>query len=177
LPGPPPKPAQRRQNRITKSLGMVHTAGKAPRMPRGLCKPAQDAWTGYWGDTVSGVTRESDTALVLRWVRNVDRYHRLIAEADRSPMVAGSTGQQRANPIYDLVLKIETSIKADEQQLGVGPLNRLRLGIAFSESAKSLAELNAEAEDDGADDPRLTLISDLEDPAKADPETSAPKSG
>ncbi|MDR3661842.1 hypothetical protein [Mycobacterium sp.] len=152
---------------------MVHTAGKAPRMPRGLCKPAQDAWAGYWGDTVSGVTRESDTALVLRWVRNVDRYHRLIAEADRSPMVAGSTGQQRANPIYDLVLKIETSIKADEQQLGVGPLNRLRLGIAFSESAKSLAELNAEAEDDADNDPRLMLIGDVEDREKTHP----PKSG
>jgi len=142
-------------------------------MPRGLCKPAQDAWTGYWADTVSGVTRQSDTSLVLRWVRNIDRYHRLIAEADRSPMVAGSTGQQRANPIYDLVLKIETSIKADEQQLGVGPLNRLRFGIAFSESAKPLAELNAEAEDDPADDPQLTLISDLEVPKKTNP----PKSG
>jgi hypothetical protein len=179
MPGPPPKPAQRRQNRVTKSLGMVRTAGKAPRMPRGLCQPAQAAWTGYWGDTVSGVTRESDTALVLRWVRNVDRYHRLIAEADRSPMVAGSTGQQRANPIYDLVLKIEASIKADEQQLGVGPLNRLRLGVAFSESAKSLAELNAEAEDDGADDPRLKLISDLEGPEKTNPQIrlTTPKPG
>jgi hypothetical protein len=160
--GPPPKPPQRRQNKITKSLGMVHTAGKAPRMPRGLCKPAQDAWNGYWTDTVSGVMRDSDASLVLRWVRNVDRYHRLMAEADRSPMVAGSTGQQRANPVYDLVLKIETSIKADEQQLGVGPLNRLRLGTIFAEGARTLAQLNADAEDGAAsdDDPRLTLISE-----------------
>jgi hypothetical protein len=172
MPGPPPKPAQRRQNRVTKSLGMVRAAGKAPRMPRGLCKPAQDAWTGYWTDTVSGVTRESDNSLVLRWVRNLDRYCRLIAEADKSPMIPGSTGQQRANPIYDLAYKVEASIKADEQELGIGPMNRLRLGIAFSESAKSLAELNAEAEDDADDDPRLTLIN-VEGPKKANP----PKSG
>jgi P27 family predicted phage terminase small subunit len=161
MPGPLPKPASRRQNRVTKSLGVVRTAGKAPRMPRGLCKAAQDAWTGYWADTVSGVTRESDTSLLVRWVRNIDRYSRLIAAADRSPMVAGSTGQQRANPIYDLALKIEQSVKQDERQLGIGPMNRLRLGIAFNESAKSLAELNAEAEDDDADDdPRMVLIED-----------------
>ncbi len=90
------------------------------------------------------------------------------------PSDSATSPAKRANPIYDLVLKIETSIKADEQQqLGVGPLNRLRLGVAFSGSAKSLAELNAEAEDDGADDPRLKLISDLEGPEKTNP----PKSG
>jgi hypothetical protein len=159
MPGPLPKPASRRQNRVTKSLGVVRTVGKAPRMPRGLCKAAQDAWRGYWADTVSGVTRESDTSLLLRWVRNVDRYCRLIAEADRSPMIPGSTGQQRTNPIYDLALRIEASVKQDERQLGIGPMNRLRLGIAFNESAKSLAELNADAEsDDVGDDPRMVLI-------------------
>ena len=89
------------------------------------------------------------------------------------PSDSATSPAKRANPIYDLVLKIETSIKADEQQLGVGPLNRLRLGVAFSGSAKSLAELNAEAEDDGADDPRLKLISDLEGPEKPTPQNQA----
>jgi len=78
--------------------------------------------------------------LTLR--RNVDRYYRLLAEADSEPVVAGSTGQPKGNPLYDLALKIEASIKEDEAQLGCGPLNRLRLGVALTESAKSLKELN-----------------------------------
>jgi hypothetical protein len=47
---------------------------------------------------------------------------------------------------------LEASIRADEQQLGVGPLNRLRLGLAVSESARSLADLNIEVQE--SDDPR-----------------------
>lgn len=68
-------------------------------------------------------------------------------------------GQPRANPIYNLVLKIEESIKEDEKHLWIGPLNRLRLGVALTESAKSLKDLNAEAETD-AEDPRVTLLAD-----------------
>jgi hypothetical protein len=60
----------------------------------------------------------------------LDRYHRLVAEADKEPMVTGSTGQPRPNPLYDLVLKIEASVRADEKQLGIGLSNRLRIGLA-----------------------------------------------
>lgn len=165
MPGPAPKPAAKRQNRVTRDIGSVGAAGIAPRMPSGLCRQAQDAWRGYWGDVLSGVMRQSDAPLVLRWSRNLDRYHRLLAEADREPVVTGSTGQPRTNPIYDLALKVEASIKDDEKQLGIGPLNRLRLGVALSESAKSLADLNAEAEGDAEedDDPRISLISAVAD--------------
>jgi hypothetical protein len=161
MPGPPPKAATRRQ-RSRRDIGTDIAAprhpGRAPAMPRGLCRPAQTAWSAYWEDVVSGVTRLSDAPLVQRWARNLDRYHRLLAEADANPVVGGSMGQPRANPIYNLVLKIEQSIKEDEQQLGIGPLNRLRLGVALSESAKSLADLNAEAENAENEDPRATLV-------------------
>jgi P27 family predicted phage terminase small subunit len=162
MPGPPPKAAARRQ-RARRDIGADITApqrpGHPPAMPRGLCQQAQAAWQAYWGDVVSGVTRPSDTPLIQRWVKNLDRYHRLLAEADRKPVVDGSMGQPKANPVYTLILKIEQSIKEDEAQLGVGPLNRLRLGVALSESAKSLKDLNAEAETD-AEDPRITLLAD-----------------
>jgi hypothetical protein len=132
-------------------------------MPRGLCTPAQQAWRDYWSDAVSGVMRCSDASVALRWAANVDRYHRLIAEADREPMVVGSTGQPRPNPLYDLVFKVEASIKDDEKQLGIGPLSRLKLGVALSETAKTLSQINAEAQDDAEkDDPRtkLTVVAD-----------------
>ena len=162
MPGPPPKAAARRQRSrrdIGGDIGALSKPGKPPSLPRGLCQQAQTAWSAYWKDAVSGVMRSSDAPIVLRWVKNLDRYYRLLAEADSEPVVAGSMGQPRPNPIYDLVFKLEASIKADEQQLGCGPLNRLRLGVAMTESAKSLADLRAEAEADAEnDDPRTTLV-------------------
>jgi P27 family predicted phage terminase small subunit len=155
------KPPERRQNRITRDIGPIREAGKAPPMPRGLCKAAQDAWTAYWSDHVSGATTGSDLALITRWIKNLDRYHRLVAQADRKPVVRGSKGQDIGNPLYQLVFKLEAAIEKAEQQLGVGPLNRHKLGLMVTESFKSLADLNAEAEDDcDTYDIRLTAVPD-----------------
>ena len=162
MPGPPPKAAARRQRSrrdMGADIGTPSKPGKPPSQPRGLCPQAQTAWAGYWKDAVSGVMRSSDAPIVLRWVKNLDRYHRLVGEADSAPIVPGSKDQPKANPLYDLILKLEASIRTDEQQLGIGPLNRLRLGVAMTESAKTLADLRAEAEADAEnDDPRTTLI-------------------
>lgn len=161
MPGPPPKPPglrQRANKPVTRPVGAVDSVGNAPQMPRGLCRSAQIAWQAYWGDVVSGVTRESDISLVMRWIKDVDRFHRLIAEADAAPMVTGSTGQQVVNPIYTFCLKLRAAIERDEAQLGIGPLNRMRLGAVFTETQKTLADLKREAED-WVDDPAiLTLI-------------------
>lgn len=157
------KPPERRQNRITRDAGLVREAGTAPPMPRGLCKPAQDAWTAFWSDHVSGATTGSDLALITRWARNLNRYYRLVGEADRNPVVGGSKAQPIGNPLYQLVFKLEAAIERAEQQLGIGPLNRHKLGLMVSESFKSLADLNAEAEDDcGAYDIRLAAVPDGE---------------
>ena len=158
---PTRKPATKRVNRVTKDVGIITiAAGKIPAEPANLCAHASGAWASYWGDVVSGAVREADTPLLLRWITNLDRYQRLIAQADAEPIVAGSTGQKRANPIYDLAFKLEASIKADEQQLGIGPLNRLKLGLAIGEATRSLADLDIEADGAEDDDPRLTLIAD-----------------
>lgn len=159
----PPKPVAKRQNRITKSVGQVRSPGTAPRMPGGLCRAAQNAWHAYFGDDVSGITRPSDTPVVLRWVANLDRMHRLLGEADKCPIVAGSKGQPQTNPIYRLALRLEDSIREDERQLGIGGLNRLRLGVLVAEGQKTLAELNAQADDNATDDPRLILLQPVED--------------
>jgi hypothetical protein len=101
--------------------------------------------------------------VVLRWCRNLDRYYKLLETADATPQVTGSKGQTATNPLYILAYKIESSIRDDEKQLGVGPYNRLRLGLALSEGARSLADLNAEADvddGDGDDDPRVVLLAD-----------------
>ncbi|MFE8944508.1 hypothetical protein [Streptomyces sp. NPDC007856] len=158
LPGPPPKPVSDRQGRHRADLGIVRLAGEAPAAPPKLCAAANRAWNDYWTDVIAGVLRPGDAPLVDRWIHNVDRYHRIMRLADKEPVVEGSTGQQKPNGLYDLAFKIEASIKADEQQLGIGPLNRLRLGVKIAEGAKSLADLTAEAEEgDDDDDPRAFL--------------------
>jgi P27 family predicted phage terminase small subunit len=158
MPGPAPKQPGKRIRRATRQIGVVSAAGKAPKMPSGLCQQAQDAWRGYFADVVSGVLRPADTPIVIRWVRNTDRYLRLLAEADREPVVAGSTGQAKPNPLYQLALAFEKSVREDELQLGVGPLSRLKLGAQLAEQAKTLSEINTEAAEGGTEDPRLTLL-------------------
>lgn len=159
MPGPAPKPIDQRQRRGRNDLGAVAKVANCPPPPPRICADAKVAWAAYWSDVVAGVVRASDTSLVQRWAANMDRYHRIIRMADANPVVEGSTGQQKANGLYDLALKIEASIKADEQQMGIGPLNRLRLGVKLTEGAKSLSDLTAEVDGDDGDDPRLTLIS------------------
>lgn len=157
MPGPPPKRAEDRQGRHRADLGIVRASDSRPAPPSRMCAAAKDAWEAYWDDVIAGVVRPGDAPLVDRWVRNLDRYHRIMRLADKEPVVEGSTGQQKPNGLYDLAFKIEASIKADEQQLGIGPLNRLRLGVKIAEGAKSLADLTAEAEGGDDDDPRAFL--------------------
>lgn len=135
-----------------------------PALPRGLLTRTKRQWEAYWNDPVATVQTEVDQALLLRWIANLDRYLRLIEEADQAPLVRNSQGQS-ANPLYAVALKIEASIKADEAQLGIGPLNRSKLGIAVISERRSLADMNsryAETErgdgrDEDDEDPRLAL--------------------
>jgi P27 family predicted phage terminase small subunit len=144
-------------------------AGERFDPPDGLCELAQQQWEAYWSDAVASVQTRADHALLVRWIKNVDRYTRLIAEADAEPLTSNSQGHV-ANPLYAVALKVEASIKADEAQLGIGPKNRSALGIAVISERRSLADMNARyggGQDNGGsgqdakqqdEDPRLTVI-------------------
>lgn len=135
--------------------------------PADLCEQARQQWDAYWSDPVSQVQTTADRNLLERWVVNVDRYWRLIGEADKQPMTENSQGRV-ANPLYAIALKVESSVKADEAQLGIGPKNRAALGIAVITERRSLHDMNARyggAGDDHStaieaaeEDPRLQVI-------------------
>lgn len=149
-------------------------AGKRerPPAPKNIRADARRVWVAYWDDVVSGVVRESEFALVRRWIANYNRYLILLDTADAQPFTHGSTGQLVAHPAYALAMKLEISLRYDEQQLGWGPKNRADLGISLVEGTRSLAELNAQyggadgrahtggrvdaADDEEDDDPRRT---------------------
>ena|SRR6266704_1330174 len=160
----PPGTAVDRRNGQQANLSVVAGDAEVVRvpMPDGLLKETQEQWDAYWADPVASVQTLVDRSLLLRWIKNLDRYERLIAEADRSPLVEGLHAVS-AHPLYAVASKIEASVKADEAQLGIGPLNRSKLGIAVISERRSLADMNArysepEGSTDDGEDPRLAII-------------------
>lgn len=149
-----------------RNVRLRHVGGERFDPPGDLCDQAGQQWDAYWNDPVSQVQTRADRNLLERWIVNVDRYWRLIGEADKQPMTENSQGRV-ANPLYAIALKVEASIKADEAQLGIGPKNRAALGIAVITERRSLADMNSRYGGAGDDspaveraekDPRLQVI-------------------
>jgi P27 family predicted phage terminase small subunit len=114
-----------------------------PCVPTGLKRQtSRDLWRSYWTDVVSGLVHESEAMIVERWVSNVDRYTVLMSIAEETPFETGSQGQTVKHPAWTVALALESSIRADEAQLGYGPKNRAALGIAVVQQQASLAEMN-----------------------------------
>jgi P27 family predicted phage terminase small subunit len=122
---------------------LVPIAGSRFDPPEGLCDEANQAWDAYWDDTVALVQTPVDRAVLLRWVKEMDRYLRLSAEADLEPSVRGSQGQPVENPLYGTAYKALAAVQACEKQMGMGALNRSALGIAVITERKSLADMNS----------------------------------
>lgn len=148
---------------------LVVVAGQParPRRPPGLCSEAVRQWEAFWEDAAAQVQTAADRGVVLRWIDAVNRYLRTIGEADKEPLMVGSTGQMVENPLYKIAEKALATIERCEKQIGVGALNRAGLGIAVITGQRSLADMNArygDGADDDADgggaeaDPRLAVI-------------------
>lgn len=137
-----------------------------PELPRDVCEEARAQWDAYWEDAASSVQTEADRGVVLRWIDAVDRYLRTLGQADKRPLVKGSTGQQVENPLYKIAAQALATIERCEKQLGIGALNRAGLGIAVINEQRSLADMNSRyggGGDVGSDraeeeDPRFVVI-------------------
>lgn len=136
-----------------------------PDRPKDLCDEAAGQWDAYWTDSASSVQTAADRGVLLRWIDAVDRYLRTLGEADREPLVTGSTGQLVENPLYKIADRALGTIERCEKQLGIGALNRAGLGIAVITGQRSLADMNARYGGDEnpaagqvESDPRLELI-------------------
>lgn len=119
-----------------------------------LVEPAEDAWDRYWFDPVSKILNESDYVLVYRWITNLNRYFKLIAEADAEPIVTGAQGQDAMNPKYTAANNALTAAERIERQLGMGPSNRSKLGIELIQADGAMAEHELKR---GADPARVTV--------------------
>ncbi|WP_433520127.1 hypothetical protein ACQP2T_63345 (plasmid) [Nonomuraea sp. CA-143628] len=142
--------------------------------PRGLSKPAKDAWGAFWDDRPALLVTPAAKVVLLRWIDALDRYLRTIAEADTQPLVTGSQGQEVINPLYKVAEQAMTVVRDCEKQLGIGGLNAASLGLAAISEQRSLASMNArysgpdDVEDEDEPDPRdphLKVVSGVVDDA------------
>lgn len=110
------------------------------------------AWTALWADPVATALTPVDRPVLLRWADAVDRAARSLELADADPIATGSMGQEVESPYYGIADKAVRVAERCEAQLGVGALNRARLGIAILTERASLADLNASIMNSGGDD-------------------------
>ncbi len=126
-----------------------------PPSPVGLLKPSRDRWEAYWRSAVSSaVDLNADFGLVERWIRSVDEWHRAYRDFRKARVTTGSMGQLVLSPLAKLISQLESEINRCEQQLGLTPMARLRLGLTANQERLTAAALNrslSEADDSNPD--------------------------
>jgi len=156
--GPLPKEEGKRQRRRSSAnlkLIAQHDpdAVVVPPAPEGMSDRQLETWSEFWRSELAALVRSTDLAVVRRLWGYYQQHEELTRTFDRSRLVPGSTGQPRINPAHDALMKLEGAILRLENELGLTPSARLRLGITFADSMSSLDDLNARlteaADDDG----------------------------
>jgi hypothetical protein len=117
-------------------------------------------YAALWADPVSSALSLVDRELVIRWVESVDSWIKALISANEDPVTTGSMRQEVPSPWFAIAKQHLDAAVGVEQQLGVGALNRARLGLTIGQARKTLQELNADLDgedddDDDDDDPRL----------------------
>lgn len=150
----------RRNGRRLEELGPT-LEPRLPR-PRHTFEPTTlDAWDGFWTQDVAATVTEADWAIVWAWIEALDDAAKKRLTADLEPLVTGSMGQLVANPLYQVAASREAVALQCARQLGIGPRNRMDLGLALyngqkarAEAAAAAADAEGDEDDDDADDPR-----------------------
>lgn len=115
----------------------------APTAPRGLLARSRDIWKRFWSSELSEhVDREADMYRVERWIRDVDELERAWRLFRSERFVTGSMGQVRINTVWKVVQDCEARVRLAEDQLGMTPLARARLGLTLGQAGNALDELN-----------------------------------
>jgi P27 family predicted phage terminase small subunit len=121
----------------------------------------QKAWKRYWKSPPAEFITETDLPAVRRLFQYYDMHARALDLARQAPLVKGSAGQIKVNPLADHALKLEAAISRLEGELGITPAGRARLGLpADGNRRPTLDEINAKYRDEPSDrkDWRTELI-------------------
>lgn len=151
-----------RNGRRTELAAAAVARFELPDKPRGWSAEVRTAWEAFWCDPVAQALTEVDQVVLLRWADHLDRAVKQLRLADRKPLDVGSMGQAVTNPRFGVADQALKVVEKCEAQLGIGALNRARLGIAIVTERHSLAALNERyaqngVPDDGEDDDPRTV--------------------
>jgi P27 family predicted phage terminase small subunit len=144
--GRPPKPvgtALGHRKRPGIALSGAPDQGRAvPRAPAGLLASSRKRWRTYWESNLAqAVDRQVDLARIERWILTSDEYEKVSATLKQVPLVKGSTGQPAMNPLLSYFSALLAELRAAETELGMTPLARQRLGIAYGQARLTVEEL------------------------------------
>jgi P27 family predicted phage terminase small subunit len=145
LPGnPKPEPMSTGQNPAKTDPKSAKTGPKSREMraPKGLLAATKRIWSAYWNSPASRAADPgADRYRVERWITTVDEYERINAAFKQTRIVKGSTGQPVLNPLSQYLQQLLAEINKAETELGLTPLARMRLGIAYGEAQLTALEL------------------------------------
>jgi len=134
--------------------GAKATKNAVKKAPKGLLPASKRVWKAFWDSPVSqAIDPDADLYRVERWINTIDEYERVNAAFKNARIVKGSTGQPALNPLAQYLQNLLAEINKAETELGLTPLARMRLGIAYGEARLTALELNRVA-DEGVTEPR-----------------------
>lgn len=125
----------------TRAVGVVARDGEAvvPEMPVGRwLQSSREAWERLHRSEIAAVIQPLDGELLLHWLRCIDERERAYRAFRRQRFVEGSKGQPRLSPAWKLYQELSAEIRLAEQQLGIGGLNRFRLGVTLGQATAAL---------------------------------------
>ena len=115
-----------------------------PAAPDGLMPGARQIWINFWESALARlVDRKAHMPACHRWIEAESELMRLRPLANKSPLVTGSTGQLRKNPLFDVIAEHTRAVERFEEHFGGTLLAQMRLGIAIGEAAETLGDLQA----------------------------------
>ena len=173
MPGPPPKPPERRQGRHRNDFGTLEPsraelepAMPLPDPPPGMLKATERQWVEFWQSEVATLVATADLPALRRLYSLYDERARCLASGRRNRLVEGSQGQPVMNPLYKHMATLDGEILALEDRFGLTPMARLKLGVTFGAAKRSLTDLvgvPAPTDDDlDDDDPRILDVEPIE---------------
>ena len=115
---------------------------RVPTAPIGLLPLTRRRWRELWLSQLAGIwDRQTDLSGITRYILELDKWFRYEVLVQKMPLVKGSKGQLRANPLAARMDAIAQHLRSLEEQYGLTPLSRLRLGIQFTTGRLSMDEL------------------------------------
>lgn len=151
-----PKPQALRANTERKDVGLVSIGARVAEAPPPpdpkLLAITRQAWEEFWASPLARlVSTTTDLMALRRLFMFYDEQERSMRAYRRQRLTRGSTGQLVVNPILKAIAPGD--LLALEDRFGMSPRSRLQLGVILGDAARSLADINAELDSDGSDEP------------------------